>query len=139
MMAPSNSSTAIDRPRRGFNQVLKSYFYWTYERGSFHYDIMVTLILLFIFITPHVWDYGARPPLAAGPLHPLQVVGDGHGVIVTVPASDLQLPPNATYLEVKKALREAILPVTGDAVFVERWETATDAQGKLVWKVWAHR
>ena len=33
-------------------QILKSYFYWTYGRGSFHYDVMVTLILAFIFITP---------------------------------------------------------------------------------------
>ena len=40
---------------------------------------------------------------------------------------------------VKKALRKAIEPVTGDAVFVEHWETGTDAQGNLVWKVWAHR
>jgi hypothetical protein len=27
---------------------------------------MVTLILLFIFITPHLWDYGAKPPLSVG-------------------------------------------------------------------------
>jgi hypothetical protein len=40
---------------------------------------------------------------------------------------------------VKSALRKAIEPVTGDDVFVERWETAIDAQGKLTWKVWAHR
>jgi len=35
-------------------RILRSYFFWTYERGSFHYDVMVTLILAFIFITPHV-------------------------------------------------------------------------------------
>jgi hypothetical protein len=29
--------------------------------------------------------------------------------------------------------------VTGDAVFVEHWETVADAQGNLAWKVWAHR
>jgi hypothetical protein len=40
---------------------------------------------------------------------------------------------------VKKALRKAIEPVTGDAVSVERWETVTDAQGNSAWKVWAHR
>ena len=31
-------------------KVLRSYFFWTYERGSFHYDVMVTLILLFLFL-----------------------------------------------------------------------------------------
>jgi hypothetical protein len=40
---------------------------------------------------------------------------------------------------VKKVLRDAIEPVTGDAVTVEHWETVTDAQGNLAWKVWAHR
>jgi len=139
MMVSSTSSGAIAKPRRSVKQILSSYFYWTYERGSFHYDIMVTLILLFIFVSPHLWNYGARPPLAAGPIHPLQVVGDGRGVIVTVQASDVNIPPGASYQDVKKALRVAIEPVMGDAVFVQRWETATDAQGNLTWKIWAHR
>jgi hypothetical protein len=139
MMASSTSSSAVTQPRRGIKQILSSYFYWTYERGSFHYDIMVTLILLFIFVTPHLWDYGAKPPLVAGPAHPLEVVAAGRGVIVTVQASDVNIPPGASYQEVKKALRKAIEPVTGDAVFVERWESVTDAKGNLAWKVWAHR
>lgn len=138
-MASSTPTGAVAQPRRSFKQILNSYFYWTYERGSFPYDVMVTLILLFIFITPHLWDYGAKPPLVAGPLHPLQVVGAGRDVIVTVQASDMKIPAGASYEEVKKALRKAIEPVMGDSVFVERWETATDAQGNLTWKVWAHR
>jgi hypothetical protein len=138
-MASSTTNGAGPQPRRGFKQVLKSYFYWTYERGSFHYDVMVTLILLFIFITPHLWDYRAKPPLVAGPVHPMQVVGNGIGVIVIVQASDVNIPADASYRQVKKALRNAIEPVTGDAVVVQKWETVTDAQGNLAWKVWAHR
>jgi hypothetical protein len=124
------------------NKVLKSYFYWTYQRGSFHYDVMVTLILLFIFVTPQIpgWHYGDKPTSAAGPAHPIQVIGDGmRGVIVTVQASDVSIPQGASDSEVKKTLRQAIEPVTGDAVFVERWETVKDDQGDLVWKIWAHR
>ena len=49
------------QPKRSVKQILMSYFYWTYPRGSFHYDVMVTLILLFIFITPHLWNYGDKP------------------------------------------------------------------------------
>ena len=41
--------------------LVKRYIFWTYERGSFHYDVMVTLILLFIFISPHVIDFRAKP------------------------------------------------------------------------------
>ena len=43
------------------NKTLKSYFYWTYPRGNVHYDVMVTLILLFIFVTPQLWDFGDKP------------------------------------------------------------------------------
>ena len=42
-------------------KLLKSYIFWTYQRGSFHYDIMVTAILLFLFVTPHFVDFKDRP------------------------------------------------------------------------------
>jgi hypothetical protein len=124
------------------NKLLKSYFYWTYPRGCFHYDVLVTLILLFIFATPHLWNYGDRPSNAAGPPHPIQVIDDGgRGLIITVQAVDVDLDLNTTASPqaVKKALRKAIEPVTGDAVFVTRWETVQDAQGNPFWKVWARR
>jgi hypothetical protein len=142
-MATSSSNGApvgtTVQSRRGIRQILRSYFYWTYSRGSIHFDVMVTLILLFIFITPHLWDYGAKPPLSAGPEHPMQVVGNGRGVIVTVQASDVTVAAGASNHQVKKALRQAIEPVMGDSVYVEKWETVTDAQGNLAWKIWAHR
>lgn len=42
-------------------KTLRGYLFWTYERGSFHYDVMVTLILLFLFISPHFIDFKDRP------------------------------------------------------------------------------
>jgi len=139
--SPAGRAT-IAEPRRSFKQVLLSYFYWTYSRGSFHYDVMVTLILLFIFVTPHIpgWTYADKPSTSAALVHPMQVVSDGgHGVIITVLASDANVPAGASDAVVKKALRKAIEPVTGDAEFVEKWQTITDASGNAAWKVWAHR
>src|SRR5580698_7388656 len=122
------------------NKTLKSYFYWTYPRGNVHYDVMVSLILLSIFVTPQFWNFGDKPARAAGPAHPIQVVGDGeHGVIVSLDAGDLMIAEGATEKDVKKALRVAIEPVTGDAVSVVHWETARDSQGNLIWKIWAQR
>jgi hypothetical protein len=141
-MESPNPIEVQTKPRRTIKQVLLSYFYWTYPRGCFHYDVMVTLILLFIFVTPHIpgWSYGDKPPSVAGPLHPIQVVGnDGHGLIITVLASDADVPAGGSEKDVKQALRKAIEPVTGDAVFVTQWETVTDAEGNLAWRVWAHR
>jgi len=141
-MQSIDSGQPAPQPRRSVRQILKSYFYWTYPRGCFHYDVMVTLILLFIFVTPQIpgWSYGDKPSNAAGPTHPIQVIGnDGHGLINTVQASDANVPAGASDKVVKQALRKAIEPVTGDAVFVTQWETVTDAEGNLAWKVWAHR
>lgn len=139
-MASFTTSGAVPKSRRGLGQVLHSYIYWTYPRGCFHYDVMVTLILLFIFVTPHLWNFGARPIPMTGVTHPIQVTGYGtHGLLVTVQAADVNIPASASDREVKQALRKAIEPVAGDAVIVERWRTVQDTQGNLEWQVWAHR
>jgi hypothetical protein len=140
----STAKSDSPQPRRTIRQILKSYFYWTYPRGSLHFDILVTVILLFIFLTPQIpgWSYGDKPSPIGGPSHPILVTGnDGQGVIVTVQASDvkLDLRTTASNKVVKKALRKAIEPVTGDDVFIVHWETGVDDRGNPVWKVWAHR
>jgi hypothetical protein len=122
-------------------KTLKGYFFWTHARGVFHYDVMVTLILAFIFVTPHLWNYGDKPSQASAISGPIQVVGDGdHGIIVTVGAGDIHIDTSLGDKKVRKELEKAIEPVTGDAVFVTRWETVPDAAGQpVMWKIWAHR
>jgi hypothetical protein len=137
--------TVADRPnastRRSFPQVLKSYFYWTYTRGSFHYDVMVTLILAFIFITPWLWNYGDKPRSTAAITQPIVISGDGgHGLIVTLQASDVNVPPASSDAVIKKTLKKAMEPVLGDSMYVERWQLTRDQNGNPVsWKVWAHK
>ena len=127
--------------RRSIKQVVKSYFYWTYQRGSFHYDVMVTLILGFIFITPFLWNYGDKPRSTAANTENIVVKGDGgHGLIVTLQASDVNVPAASSDAVIKKALKKAMEPVLGDSMYVERWELSRDRNGNPVsWKVWAHR
>jgi len=122
-------------------KTLKSYFFWTHQRGSFHYDVMVTLILLFIFVTPHLWNYGDKPSPNASLVGAISVSSDGdHGLILTVPFEDVLIDTSADEKTVRKALHQAIQPVTGDAVFVVKWVTVPDAAGKpSAWKVWAHK
>jgi hypothetical protein len=42
-------------------QTIRRYIWWTERRGSFHYDVMVTLILAFLFIAPRVIDFRDQP------------------------------------------------------------------------------
>jgi len=139
-MSEPTSAVEQTESRRSVRQVLHSYFFWTYSRGSFHYDVMVSLALAFIFITPHVWNYGDKPSLLAHVQHPMQVISNGdRGMIITVYAADVVVPKESSYSDVKKILRKAVEPITGDAVFVDHWETFSDGQGNLLWKVFAHR
>src|SRR5579863_2471092 len=109
-MASSAPNEAIAQPTSRITEIVRSYFYWRYPRGVFHYDVMVTLILLFIFVTPHLWNYGDKP-VSVALSHPIEVIGDGgSGLIVTVAASDVDVPEFATDQVVKKALRQAIMP-----------------------------
>ena len=134
------------------NKTLKSYIFWTYPRGNFHYDVMVTLILLFIFVTPHLWDYGDKPPKSLDATLPMQVEGDGGpGLVITVKAEAVKasgldgqpgavLDTNADAKVLKKAIKHALEPITGDEFFLEKYEPVKDAQGKLVgWKAWVHK
>lgn len=143
--AGSDTARLTDRSGDGspesVRQVLKSYFYWTFSRGSMQYDVMVTLILAFIFITPWMWDYGDKPRSTATNTAPVVVVGDGgHGLVVTLAAADVNVPSASPDAAIKKALKKAMEPVLGDVMVVERWEVMRDQNGNPVsWKVWAHR
>ena len=39
----------------GFTAGLKRFIFWDYPRGSRQYDVMVVIILAFIFFTPREW------------------------------------------------------------------------------------
>src|SRR5208337_1470894 len=39
----------------GLGQILSRTFFWSYERGSWQYDIAVILILVFVLLTPRGW------------------------------------------------------------------------------------
>ena len=45
-------------------RTIRGYILWSYERGSLHYDIMVTLILLFVFVSPRFINFKDKPSSA---------------------------------------------------------------------------
>ncbi|HKO12124.1 MAG TPA: hypothetical protein VJV22_09155, partial [Acidobacteriaceae bacterium] len=89
-------------------KTLKSYVWWTHERGSVHYDVMVTLILAFIFLTPHWINYGDQPKPNL-PVNQIRASVQEDGTTVYEVPVELVGPPKAE--PTAKALSKAIAPV----------------------------
>jgi hypothetical protein len=118
-------------------RTLKGYLFWTYERGSFHYDVMVTLILAFIFVTPHLWNYGDHPQLAKDVRQRILVQAEPQGVLVyDIPASQVTPEAGAT---LQARLVHAVAPISGEVV-ADRYEVEKDSAGHVAaYRLWAHR
>jgi hypothetical protein len=126
--------------------LLKSYFWWTYERGSFHYDIMVTLILLFLFVSPRFIDFKDRPVetvalqssevlvKAAG-----QVNGDAQFIYQIRADTPGGPQPSQTEDERREAILRIVQPISGDVTF-EHADPVYDASRKVVaYNAWVVR
>ncbi len=121
-------------------RTLRSYIFWTYERGSMQYDIMVTVILLFVFVTPHFFNYHDRPRFQLP--SQIMVENDGAGNLVyQVRAQDVVSSMKRGGDEdkqMRRALRHLIEPIAGD-VSVERYEPLLVNGQVSAYRVWAHR
>lgn len=117
-------------------KALKSYIWWTYERGSVHYDVMVTLILAFIFLTPRWFHYGDQPK-PDFPANQIRAsVDSSGGTLYEVPVQLVRAKNGAPTAD---DLSRAIAPIAG-AVAIDRWEAEHEVGGRTIaWKVWAHR
>ena len=119
-----------------FWQILCSYVWWTHERGSVPYDVMVTLILLFIFIAPLKIDFDDKP--AERMPHPTGIVAypDGErGLVFEVSSSAV---PSKEPDAVKADLLRAIEPYAGKVELV-RYEAVKDRGNVSLYRVWIHR
>ena len=113
---------------------IKSYLFWTYERGSFHYDVMVTVILLFIFVAPRFIDFKDQP--AGQHSHPNEIVvtadaNQGYSYQADAAAVDAQDPAM-----VKANFVRLLQPMLGH-VSIAKVEPVRDAVGRIVaYRAW---
>jgi len=117
------------------SRILRSYFFWTYERGSFHYDVMVTLILAFIFLTPRIWNYGDHPQEAK--------LAPGSVVVTTTAPGDFvyEIPAGEIHGEgaLDAQIQQDVQSISGP-VAVDRYEAVREPHGKIkFYRVWVHR
>ena len=115
--------------------LLRNYIFWNYERGSFHYDIMVTLILLFLFISPHLINFNDRP-VAEVPLRSREVlvreagrVGSAARFVYEIRVDDLH--GASTDAQIRTAILGVVEPIAGTAT-LQKYTPVLDARGHTV-------
>jgi hypothetical protein len=127
--------------------ILSKYFWWSYERGSIHYDIMVTLILAFMFISPRFIDFGDRPvePFA---YHGSEVLVKEAGTVDGNSRFTLEIRigqqggplPSQSEDERRAAILRVVEPISG-AVTIDHYDPVYDASGKniVAYNAWVVR
>ncbi len=124
-------------PMNAIWRTIRGYILWQYERGTLHYDIMVTLILIFILFSPRVINFNDKP-IARNP-HPTDVVvtADAEGRLVYQISASAISPGD--YNSVRDQLLRIIEPISG-AVSIVSYEPVSDGRGKIQsYKVLAQR
>jgi hypothetical protein len=137
---PETASTALESavsPMGAIWRTIRGYILWSYERGSLHYDIMVTLILLFVFVSPHLINYKDKPVERNPHLTGVIVIpAEKGGFIYQIQASAVNADEGK---DVRRQLEQIIEPISG-AVSITRYDPVKDASGRtLSYKVWVEK
>jgi hypothetical protein len=126
---------------------LRSYFWWTYERGSLHYDVMVSVILLFLFLGPRFIDFKDRPVETVA-LHSSEVLvkeagstDDTSRFLYQIRADDIQRATQGATsdADLRAGILRLIEPIAGE-VTLERYEPVRDTGGHIIaYNAWITR
>ena len=116
-------------------KTIRSYIFWTYERGSVQYDVMVTLILLFLFVGPRFINFHDKPVETVA-IHSSEVLvkeagreGDSNRFIYQVRADDIK---NAHTDDERRAAILRVIEPIGGAVTIERIDPVLDTHGQII-------
>jgi hypothetical protein len=109
-------------------RTIRGYVLWQYERGTLHYDIMVTLILLFIFLSPRVINFNDKP-IARNPRPTdVMVTPDVQGrLLYQIAASAISAGDDRS---VRDQLLKIIEPISG-GVSIVQYEAVKDGKGHV--------
>ncbi|HUO24845.1 MAG TPA: hypothetical protein VMU61_04205 [Candidatus Aquilonibacter sp.] len=128
---------ASPAPANGFWHTIRSYILWQHERGTLHYDIMVTVILLFVFFSPYWINFNDKP-VPRNP-HPTGVIvtPDGQGGLI------YQIEASAVSQDGAQPVQDQLLriiePISGE-VSIVKYESVSDHNGKVQnYRVWVRR
>ncbi len=118
-------------------RTIRDFVLWSYERGTIQYDIMVTLILLFVFISPRVINFKDKPTERIPQPTGVVVMPDSNGgFIYQIDGSAVTATGDAA---VQAELHKIIEPISGE-ISILKYETVRDSSGRLTkYRVWVRR
>ena len=124
-------------PVRGIWSTIRSYILWSHDRGTVQYDVMVTLILLFVFFSPRLINFKDKPVDHNPRTEGVVVTPDGqNGFIYQIDANGVQGKDNES---IRAELFSIIEPVSGE-VSISKYEVVRDRSGHIIsYRVWAQR
>jgi hypothetical protein len=109
-------------------RTIRSYVLWQHERGTLHYDIMVTLILIFIFFSPRVLNFNDKPAPPNPHLSDVVVTLNAQGgLLYQISAS--AITPGDEH-SVQDQLLHIIKPISGEVSIVS-YDTVPDGKGHV--------
>jgi hypothetical protein len=112
----------------GVFRTIRSYVLWQHERGTLHYDIMVTLILIFVFFSPRVINFNDKPVPVSPHLSDVVVTPDAQGGLIYRISAGAISPGDDQ--AVRDQLLRIIKPISGD-VSIVRYEAVSDGKGRV--------
>lgn len=126
-------------PIGGIWRTIRSYILWSHERGTIHYDVMVTLILIFVFFSPKLINFKDKPvehnPHRTG----VVVMPDGQGGLIYQVEGSAVADKGTGEDGVRSQLLQIIEPISG-GVNISKVETERDGSGHVLrYKVWVER
>lgn len=118
-------------PRGIFSRI----FFWSYERGTWQYDVAVVAIVLFVLLTPPRWFHDQPEvglPAAPGQV---QLVSDGTSAqVYRVDARVLAPPIKTPALEndLHNMLQKSLPDLRSGRFAIAKIEAERDAQGTVI-------
>jgi len=118
-------------------------FFWSYERGTWQYDLAVGLILVFVLLTPSRWFHDQPQvgvPATASQVEPISALGETEAYRVD---ARLLAPPERTPAlqnDLHNVMKKARPDLSDGRFSIGKIEAIRDAEGNVIaYKVEIHR
>lgn len=121
----------------GLGRILSRTLFWSYERGTWQYDIAVGLIVVFVLLTPRGW-FRDQPqvgvPAASDQVQLVLFSDDGHRQEYRVDARVLAPPQQTPALqnELHQALQRALPDLHNGRFSIRNIEAVRDEKGTVI-------